>query len=429
MATQHYKCLLGGVISGILVAGQTVADGFAGSVSAETGQSDNAFKQAENTVAEQQQKYDLTLGGSLTNSWLAATVQYSARAETYAEESQENRKYIEGKSTLLLGKQNQPAELLLSHSRTTLLRAPDAINVANNMEAREIVSAFPKLNARITAVDTGFVKGEYTGIHFLENENNNAIRKGATLGFEHQFSRLDNVQLLGQQVDTEFVNYPLANYTYQSAQIAYSAKLRKISYQAQAGMNQTQPDNGDKYASPAYLVNLEYKSGGIIMSASTSQTLTDTAIGSNNNLPNDDLPSSDGSGVNPGQIERKSVELRLSSSALFERTTVSLGAFGSEDSPLGADQKSTALSWFTGVNYAFTPDASLAIHYSNGAHKFDTVNATKNYNLHITQVEFSYQFNRSLSAHLFAQEERRHDKSDTTAYDEKILGAGLKCGF
>lgn len=426
-------CLSGYIVSGLvlMVSAQALAkpNSYYGSISALSGVSDNGLKTEEETISEKQSEYALNLGGEWVNSLLLFNMGYSATQQTFAKDSQEDSSFLEGKSSLLLGKEQQPVNLALTHSRTTLLNSPDSLNLTQNQDEKEVFSAKPTLRQRISGVDSLLLNGEYTRINYLENELKNSRREGGSLVLDHKFSTLDNLQLSAQQTLIDFKYAPDANYKLSAAALNYNVQLRKVSYSATVGVNKTAPDIGEDYSSPSYEVNFRYNAGAQALLLSGSRGLSDTSAGGGEALPSNDLPTSDGGVANLDQIERTSYGVIWTIFSPCQGCSFVLGANQFNDDYLNMNASAKERSWNAGFNYAFSPAAKISLRYADGNNTYTHIIIGQDYKIKTARIEYSYQLNRDFDLSCQLRKEQRDGDASGVDYAESYAGAGLRYGF
>ena len=111
----------------LLMALPTFANSLTGRLSAESGQSDNGNKTADNPVSERQDSLALGLQGDFRNSYLDAGVDYNVNQRHFDQGSQDDRTDLIGNSFIHIGDENRPADVLINYSRESLLQKPDQI--------------------------------------------------------------------------------------------------------------------------------------------------------------------------------------------------------------------------------------------------------------------------------------------------------------
>lgn len=394
-----------------------------------SGESDNAFKTDTDVVTERQDEYGANINGTYINSLVDANASYLAKEMRFAEESQEDKSTLEGKSSLLIGKAYHPIDLRLTHSRTTLLKEPDQIALTNNQDAREIFSVIPSLRGRLTSADSLRLSADLTDIKFLENEQSDSSRQGASLVWLHHNSAIQQLQLAVQATDIEFDHFEEINYTYRKAMLGYAINLRKLSYKIELGYNQSDPKIGETYTSPAYSVVLGYKTGLQEIELTTSQIITDSSFGNGNLDSMNDLPTSDGSSGDIDRLERRDTQARWTTSSLCTKCTLSIALFIQNNDYLQEEKQSRQWGGNLNLAYDFTDASMLVLRYSNSEQEFDGEELGRDYDLSVLSAEYSYRFISGLSISLRVEDEKRSAETSMDTYRERYLGAGLHYRF
>lgn len=424
--------LLGCFVSMVMIciSSQVFANPFYGSVSAMSGVSDNGFKVEEDTTSEKQDQYSLNVGADWANALLAFNMGYDATKQAFAEGSQEGKNYLNGNSSLLIGKSTHPATLFLEHSRTTLLNSPDGVNLTQNQDEKDVFSAKPTLRQRLTPVVSLLLNGEYTRINYLENEFKNSRREGGSLVLDHKFSVLDNVQLSIQQTSIDFEHSPAANYTYRSTALSYNVQLRKLSYSLKAGANKTSPEVGKEYSRPSYGLDVKFDSGGQTLSLNANRELTDTSSGGGNVLPKTELPTSDGaSGNNLDQLDRMVYGVSWSTSAVCQNCAFIVGATQTKDDYINIGESAKERSLNAGFSYALSRLTKISLHFADGNYVYSLPAIGNDYKLQTARVEYAYQINKNFDLNLLLRKEKRDGDAPTRIYTESYAGAGLSYKF
>lgn len=418
-------------VSGLMLAisVQAFANPFFGSMSALSGVSDNGLKTEEDTISERQDEYTLSLGSKWNNSLLDFNMGYAASTQTFSEDSQEKRTSLNGDSSLMIGKTEQPLNLFFSHSRTTLLNTPDSVNLTQNQDDKDVFTAKPTLRQRISSVDTLLLNGEYTRIDYRENDLKDSTREGGSLVLQHRFSPLDDLQLSAQHSAIEFKRSPQANYDYSAAALIYSTKLRQLSYSARAGVNKASPEVGEDTSNPSYGLNVAFNSGAQVFSLSGNRELTDTSAGSSNMLPEKDLPTSDGGGVGIDQIERTAYAFNWSALALCNGCTFILGASKTKDNYINKGAFGEEQGWNLGGSYALTNAAKVSLQLAGGDHTYSHISIGSDYKIYTARLGYSYQINRDLGVNITLRQEKRDGDAAAQTYTESFAGAGLNYNF
>jgi hypothetical protein len=429
MRTQKLGPIIGCFASSFLFASTAVADGVFGAISATAVHSDNGNKSSEEKISELQEQYNLKLGARYENTIGKVEADYSAAHFDFSEGTQPNKSTIEGHSALQLGNQAQLAELLIEHSRQTLLNKADSLDLTSNQEERDIFTVTPGLNWHFSSADVLFVKGNFSDIHYLESELNNSTRKGASLGAMHEITEVDTIGLNIQSTDVEFKHFPASNYSLRNATINYSARLRQLSYSLQVGANQSETENGETYDAPSYLASLEYKSGLNTFGLNLAQEITDTSFGGGNKNTSEE-PNSIDSGIGQsGQIDRKRIDVQWTTTAVCDRCTLNVGAQKTRDQYLFISQNSNEVSANIVGRYTVSTAAAISVRLTGTEHTFPDKTLGENYKLTTAALEYSYRMGRNFNINASYTDEKRVDENASTGYRAKLIGLGLSYSF
>lgn len=412
-------------VSPLLMAENTLS----GNIYALIGESDNAFKSDTDKVDERQDEYGVNLAGTYANSLVDSNLSYQAKDERFREGSQGDRSSVEGNSSLLIGKEYHPLDLLLSHSRTSLLKEPGRIALTDNQDSREIFSVAPSFRGRLTSADTLRLTASFTDIKFLETDQLDSSRQGASLAWIHRNSPIQQMQIVIHATDVEFDKFEESNYAYRKAMLSYSAVLRKLNYSIEFGYNQSDPEFGETSTSPSYSVALGYNTGLQEIELTSSQMITDSSFGSGNQSSVNELPGSDGSTGNASRLERRDSQVRWTTSGICTRCTLSLAIFVQDDDYLTEDNRLRQLGGNATFRYIFSDAANLAIGYSSSERESEGSDAERNYDLKVLTAEYSYNFINGLGFRLRVSDEKRSSDISMDEYSERFIGAGVNYRF
>ena len=429
MKIQKIGPVIGCFASSLLMASNSIADGYFGSVSATAIHTDNGNKSVDNKIAELQEQYDLNLGANYENTIGKFEADYAASYRSFSENSQPNKSTLEGHSSLQLGSQAQIAELLVEHSRQTLLNKADSLDLTSNQDEREVITVAPGLNWHFSSADVIFLKGNFSDVSYLENELNDSTRKGATLGALHQITEVDTIQFSLQSTDVEFKNFPASNYSLRNVMINYTARLRQLSYSLQVGGNQSETEFGQKYTAPSYLASLTFKSGVNTFGANLAQELTDTSFGDGNKSVADTSNSSDGGIGQSGQINRRRADVQWSTTALCDRCTLILNAQQTRNNYVFLEKNASELGVSLSGNYMISNATLLSLRLSQADHEFPDATLGANYKSTVATLEYSHRFGRSFNVKASYSDEKRTDDNALKGYREKLVGLNLSYSF
>lgn len=429
MKANHHLNIYTGLLLLTLVSCPLFANDFGGSASVLTGQSDNAAKSDVNKMSERQDEYQLNIKGDYTNAWVYLDGGYEATSQRFAKESQEDKEFLEGNASLLVGKSYHPAELLITHTRKTLLSSPDNIVITNNQDEREIITINPTVRTRLGKGNRVFLTGTATNIRYLDNGLLDSTRNGATVGWARSLSPIQSFTLTGQQTDVEFENFPGSDYVYKNTTLVYNAWLRNLSYTIRLGHNKSEPEIGEPYSSPTFGLTVDYKKGFHEFMLESSQVITDTSQGGNNAGSVNSSPNSDGARANQiDQIELLNSEFRWTTFIVCERCDLSVTLYQRDEDYLSLEQSAKSKGASVGFNYRFSKSATLSVSNSKNQAGYTGAVIGNDYALRLTAIEYKYSFVNDMGVKLLAQQEKRTSDSGQH-YVENYFGGGLDYTF
>lgn len=407
-----------------------------GSLSATSLFSDNGAKTQENPIEERQDLYQLGIAADYSNWLVEAEANYDWVSQKFSEQSQTDERYAEGESSIVFGKKEDPLALELNHSRRILLTSPDAVATTQNQQAREVISVLPEVRANFFAADRLLVSGEFTRVSLPDNELQNSERSGVSLGWLHPLSAVSFLRLNTQQQKISFEHFPVADYTFSGAMLAYEVALRKLRYGVEVGYNQSEPEGGEKQGAPAYRLLANYTSGFNQFSLGANRFLTDTSFGNGNIENPSGQPGSDGLTQGVNRMDRMGADMSWQTGIVCTRCQFSLGISAVEDDYLEKDETSLSTSSNMRFGYSFSSAASFSLSARRSDVDFDEQAISRDYELNTLVLEYRYSFDSGFSALLKAEKEDRKTPGSTGrsengegTYEENIYGIGLGYNF
>ncbi|MDQ2076191.1 hypothetical protein [Marinimicrobium sp. ABcell2] len=389
---------------------------------------DNANRSHEDGISERQDRYGITVASDYENQLLDLDVSYNAQERRFSEGSQPTRSFLEGDFNLRVGKPHHAADLLLSHSRRSALRAPDQIDLLVNRDERDIYSAIPTVRARVSSVDYLMLQGHYSMISYRFDEQRDSERLGASLIWQHDFSATDQMQITATQTEVSFDLAPDFDYTYQAVLAAYSVRLQRLAYTLEVGYNETTPEMGDTFSGPTFRVEASYDTGLHRFSVNARQFITDSSQ-AGGNLGD---PSSFGAGRDTvgelDQLERRTADVRWDYLALCQRCDLHVNAFYRYDDyqTLGEDTDEVGLG--SGLGYRFSNRASTRLTLNVRRQSFEAEADREAFTVGRARLSYQYSFVNDLSLELFTHFEKR-DSNAEQRYDEARVGLTLGLAF
>jgi hypothetical protein len=411
-------------------------------ISFESELTDNASKRnlastitESDKVKERVDIYSINVGTFFQNDWALLNADYDARRENYSKASYPDSSTFEGTTAVTFGSQHQSASLLLSHSRQSLLTAPDAVDLVSNRDERDIVKAQPMLKLRLGNADSFFLKGSIAKVDYSEIETKNSERTGGELGWERGLNKTDKLLILLQKSTTKFEAFPLANYGYESATAIYSVQLSRLSYTLQAGQNRaTREQSVKSYARPSYNLEASYTYGDSQFSLAASQEITDSSSGNGNRTALTEVGRSS-AGVGLDIINLRSVELAWQGKILCQDCTVSVNAIETLEDYQELDEDGKEQMLGANFGYRFSNAASINVRIDHRKRLFFDSNSRGDFSANRARINYSYNFSTEFGASLYAQSEKRkalgfsQNLSTNRDYDENIIGLGLSYRF
>ena len=391
--------------------------------------SDNATRQEDEKIGEMQNQYDLGVNAHYDTEWMYLTSEYNAQRQTFEKELQPNYNMLEGTTELNFGRSYDPASLLITHSRRSLLNTPDAIDSTRNRDERDIITAQPKFTWRATDADSLILSGSVSDISYRTNDSKDSTQTGGQFIWSRNITRVDQLQLSVNGSKTEFDNFPASDYEYQSIALQYSAQLSHLSYSIRAGQNRAiRDDSEDDYSNPSYTFVGTYTSGVNTFKLVASQLITDSSRGNGNRQS---LSDSDNEAINVGidLINIRELEVSWSTSALCERCLVNVNASTTESDYQSLPEDSDESSVGAGISYKLTRAASLRLDVGRHKRSFADESARGDYTADRGNISFNYAFVNDVSLKVYMQAEKRDSSGTSQNYDENIAGISLSYRF
>jgi hypothetical protein len=405
------------------------AKNFTVDLSAAAGESDNALKSSTNPIDEKQNRYTASVQGVWDEQWMDADVQYSAYKETFADDSQEAQNYLQGSSALKFGNENNLFNLDLRHTRRTLLKDVGDTPLTDNQEDRDIFSVMPSARIDITGVDELVAYADLSRVRYKESELRDSDRNTFGLDHRHDFSAADKINVRIEKTESEFIYFPQADYTLNSAALVYSVTLRKLSYSLGGGGDQTKPESGDEDSTAHYEASLGYKTGASQFNIFIDQSITDTSFGQGLLPSIVDLPGVDTAGSQLSIVERRSSGITWTTAAVCVRCDLSLGFSQNRDNYIGSEQESSQRVGSLGFNYNFSPRISLLLTHNVIDQQPLTGELLEEYRQTYSRISLRYIFLKSFSVELVREIEKRNSDAQTQGYKENFTGVVLGYHF
>lgn len=392
---------------------------------------DNSRKKDEDKESERQDNYQLGVLGQHENSYLTARVNYHALVREFDKDSQKTEDYLEGQGNISLGQETHLAALHISHRRKRLLNTPDALDVVENRQERDILSIAPEIRLGSPSSDRLLTQGQFTQIRFTDSKIQDADTEGGIITWSRPVSAISHFQLATQLTTTEFLYLPERNYDYTRADMLYAKSLRLWNYQLKMGHNRSERQE-KTFDSPSFGINVGFVDGRHQWMFGASKMLTDTATG---NGAGDSI-GNDGLGRLPEQINREQLSASWRAIMICDRCSVQLTAAMTQDDYLEKDMQ-TGNSQYSGTfSYQTSPVSSLEFNYStlklsySGSDRLSSSVGGNDYTFTYVSVGYQYTFANQVSIETFLRREEREQPSTLrSGYTENKIGTALNYRF
>lgn len=404
-------------------------EGWMADVSLRTEYTDNPSKSEDAEFSERQDEAELRLGGDYANRWVSFEAGYEASERRFSEGSQDDRSLLQGNSELALGQPTDPADLVVTHSRRTVLNAPDDVDLLRNQDERTILSAVPSVRWRPTGADLLMARGQFADIDYRFRPERNSERQGGSLVWQREVSKVDSLSLTGQHTEVSFDANPLANYHYRTANFSYHVTLRRLQYQVQVGYNESIPRVGEGLSSPSYLVDVQLGGGGNRWSFNASQFITDNSAGSGNQADLGDFTPGESSFGELDQLERTRAELQWSNQKFCGRCDVSVSAHWQRDDYRMEAQDQSELGLRLSGSYEINRQSSLNLSLQRRDQQFDAGVDRSDFQEDRLRARYDYRFVNGVTLDLFFARNARRADDGSREYDENIGGLGASYTF
>ena len=386
---------------------------------------DNARKSKTNTISELQSKASADFSLEHGGSELTAEIGYRAEYTNYDKDSQDNDTTLEGDALLIYEQIDETLTWTLENSRRSVLKDKALDDLQSNREDRSISSIAPKLILRPSARDTVIIDASYTSIQYDDSTQQDSKRTGLGALWSHGLSAVDTLSMRLLYQDISFDKDQSANdYEYYLATLGYQAKLSRLSYKVDAGVNQSKRKTDD-YDGYYFNGNFAYDYNVNTISLDLIHELTDTSRG-NNNEGGGDFNNSSG---DVDIFERSSAELSLSNKGLCSTCTIRV--FLLEELEDYENLSKDSREFRAGINfgYKFSRRLSAGIEADYSELRFVNGNGDADYDTIRYRLRLNQSLSRELSLDWSVSFEDKTSDGSLQNYDELRGGVSLSYRF
>lgn len=398
-------------------------------VNLESEYTDNALKTEEPTLSERQDQAMIGLSGSYENDTLLLDASYQAREHRYSEDSQRDRSLYEGQGSLMLGKAHDPAQLSISHSRDTVWNTPNAVELLENTDERDIFTATPILRWQPSRADNVELRGQFSSVEYRYSTQRDSEREGAQFSWSRSLSETSLLSLSARQTDVEFDAIPSANYSYENYSISYDVQLRRLNYRVEVGRNESDSAVGENLSSPTYLLNLGYGENSNRLELQLRQYITDNSSGSGNRNPLSNFAPGDSTAGQVDQIERQRAEIDWRYNRLCQRCSLSMTVYYQEDDYRQETEDRTQIGGSARAGYKFGQHASMNLSWRRRDESFAEDVEREGFETERWRLSYEYRFSGGLTFDLYGIQRERQSQAGARNYEESRGGIGLGYRF
>lgn len=387
--------------------------------------SNNARKTSDNKVSERQEQVALQALLNYENSYSSTSIDYSATRYFFEKNSQDEKDIVEGGASIVLGKPTGLLGAELSHSQRALKTTPDGVDLVENIDERQILTAKPYIRARTTKVDTIVISAEQTEIQYRSDTGIDSSRTGASVNWRHSLSNIDDLSLNLNSTEIKFKDMPRNDYSFRSATVAYTARLKKLDYRAEFGVNKMlrdennlNPLRSESYSSPTYKLDVNYISAGNSFNINGQRLLTDTSIGNGNDPA--DIGNSDSSNQIFDRYELREVGVAWENSSvcLLCKLGVNVSAKNERYEVLPEDLFAYISKLY--FSYSLSPTSDLNLTLTSEDNDYDEGARYEDYKQLTSYLAYTYSPQIGVDLVVFAQQQSR--TGGHREYDEGMLG-------
>ena len=401
-------------------------------------QTDNAYKSSASERDETKEYLDLRLGYLRSGQVLSATLDYDTEIANYENGTTEDDVVVTGSGSIAWNILPGRMQLSLSHERSEQIRNSRDVDIRNNRQLRDILSAGPSFTARLSPVDDLVLTGRLTQVTYDKSsadvtsgqrQGRDSDRAQGGLSWQHHMSKTDTLSANYQYATTDFDGTDV-QIDFQQIFAAYDVRLRNSGYNISLGMNRSERDGGESNDGFYGQIGWDLATGSHRLRVVAVNQLTDSGIGlGGNSLMSGDLSPRDNNFDVVDVVERTSLSLNYGYDGLCARCVIDLGLRHDEQDfdTEPRDQESNGITASFGYRLSPTLKASLRAGLSRIKFPQDITGDREDER---TQYGAALDWNlsRQLALSLFLNNDSR-DSSRGRDYDELFGGVSAQYRF
>jgi hypothetical protein len=399
-------------------------------------QTDNAFKSSSDEQDETKEYLNLGLGYLRSGQALSAQIDYNGEFANYENNTTNDDVVLTGSSNLGWSLLPGRLQIGLSHERSEQLRNSRDVDIRNNRQIRDMLSAGPALTARISTVDDLVFSGRLTQVVYDksgaettdgQNPGRDSDRVQGGVAWQHRLNKTDLLSANYQYSTSKFDDSDV-EMTFQQVFGTYEVRLRNSGYTASLGLNRSERKGGSSSDGFYGQLGWDLTLGVHRFKAVLINQLTDSGIGlGGNSLSSGSIGADDSNFDVVDVVERSSLDLGYGFDGLCERCVVDIGLrYDRQDFDI--EPRDQTLSGVTAsFGYRLTPTlkASLKTGYTELEFPQDPDGGRKDDRDHYG-FSLDWTLSRQLTAQFFLMTDSRDSsQSGVGNYDEAFGGLSV----
>lgn len=277
---------------------------------------DNARKSSSDELSETQPQLGVNVSGEHSGERVTTNFSYRADHRFYSRDSQSERTVLEGLAALRWEQINEALFWDLSHSRRDLLRDNALTDVRENRDERDLTEISPLFIMQLSAANSLQARARYSMVTYRSADHLDSDRYGANLTWARRMSRTDSLFFAIDSEEVTFDSNFQDEYRKDSASVAYSTQLARLSYTATVGYNRAVRDVGSDVSGPLLALDINYDDGSRQWYGRFDSRITDSSLGYGNRDIFDSIDTADTTIGTVDIVKKSRLEVGMTTPAL-----------------------------------------------------------------------------------------------------------------
>lgn len=388
----------------------------------------NRTSREDAEIDEVQTRSEFSFSGAYYGGMIhEARAEYQIFQDDFSNDSQQEDSNIVGESSILFGGENTFYDLGASHSSKIFLIDPEAANITNNQDDRDITTFFGTLRAAVGKSNIFSIGGDFTDVSYDEFEINDSTREIIYLGYTRNVNEITTAGLTLSASNTDFDFNDATDYKYKRAAIFISRTLRRLDYSIFLGKYFFESTASSDEDDGAYgQIDVNYDTGTAKFFVHAERDITDTSLGNSNNTFSSAV-SADGRISEQDQILRKYVRAGMNFGLLCGACRFQVD-IGREDelyfNLIDESSKSNFINFLASYQPLRMLTLSISARYNDFSYSMRENSNDYDYKILRASASFA-EIRRKLNVEFFLELlERKFDVGD--GYESYSLGLNIK---